>query len=62
MKHRAVFKLNGGNPVILCSKCSVIIKYWKFFTEEEKLASKGEIKIPPQYCDECAEELDKFEE
>lgn len=57
MKHKARFKFNGGNPVLLCSRCSIIIKYWKFFTDEEKLASKGEIKIPAQYCDECEEIL-----
>ena len=59
MKHRAVFKLNSGNPVMLCSRCSTIIKYAKFFTEEELQASKGEIKIPPQYCDECEEKIKK---
>ena len=60
MKHRAVFKLNGGNPVLLCSKCSKIIKYSRYFTEEEIKASKGEIKLPPQYCDDCAEKLGFF--
>jgi len=62
MKKRAVFKFNGGMFALLCSKCSKIIKEGRYFTEEERKASKGEIKIPPQYCDECAEELDKFEE
>ena len=60
MTHRARFKLNGGNPVMLCSKCSTIIKYWRFFTEEEKLACTGEIKIPAQYCDDCEEKLGKI--
>ena len=57
MKKRAVFKLNGEIPVMLCSKCSIIIKYYTFFTEEEKLAFKGELKLKPQYCDKCEEEL-----
>jgi len=57
MKKRAVFKFNGGYPVMLCSKCSATIKYWVDFTEDEKLAFKGEIKLKPQYCDECEEEL-----
>ena len=54
-KGKAKFKLNGGNPVLLCSHCSCIIKYSKYFTEDEWKACRGEIKIPPQYCDECEE-------
>jgi primosomal protein N' len=61
MKKRAVFKFNNGYPVLLCSKCSVIIKYHKYFTEDEKLACKGELKLKPQYCDECSEKLNLFE-
>ena len=61
MKKRAVFRGNNGNSVLLCSKCSVIIKYYKYFTDQEKLACKGEIKLKPQYCDECAEKLQLFE-
>jgi hypothetical protein len=60
MKKRAVFKFNGGSPVLLCTKCSKIIKYGKYFTEEEIKASKGEIKLNPQYCDDCAEKLGLF--
>lgn len=60
MKHRAVFKYNSGMGALLCSKCSAIIKEGRFFTEEEWKACRGEIKIPPQYCDECAEKLNKF--
>lgn len=56
MKGKAKFKFNGGNPVLLCSKCSTIIKYWDWFTEDEKKASKGEIKLSPQFCDKCEEE------
>lgn len=58
-KGKAKFKLNNGNPVMLCSHCSTIIKYSKYFTDEEWEASKGEIKLPPQYCDECEEKLKK---
>lgn len=62
MKGKIKFKLNGGNPVILCSHCSVIIKYSKYFTEDELLALKGELKLPPQYCDECEEKRNKGKE
>ena len=58
-KGKAKFKLNNGNPVMLCSHCSTIIKYSKYFTDEEWEAAKGEIKLPPQYCDECGEKLKK---
>lgn len=55
MKGKAKFKLNGGNAVLLCSHCSTIIKYWNCFTEEEKRAAKGELKLPAQLCDRCEE-------
>ncbi len=60
MKKRAVFKFNGENSVLLCSKCSKVIKYFKYFTEDELSALKGEIKLLPQYCDDCAEKLGFF--
>lgn len=53
MTNKAVFKFNGGNPVILCSKCSVIIKYSKDFTEEESKACNGEAHLSKQYCEKC---------
>jgi len=49
----AIFKFNGGLGALLCSKCKVIIKIGKDFTEEENKAIKGHIKLPPQYCDKC---------
>jgi hypothetical protein len=49
----AIFKYNGGLGALLCSKCKVIIKIGKDFTEEENKAIKGYIKLPPQYCDKC---------
>ena len=61
MKSKAKFKFNGGNPVLLCSKCSAVIKYSKYFTEDEWAASKGDKKIPAQYCDECELKLKKFD-
>ena len=50
---KAIFKFNGGNGALLCSKCSVIIKTGKDFTEEEKKAMRDEKKLKPQYCDKC---------
>lgn len=51
-KNQAIFKFNGGNGALLCSKCSVIIKTGKDFTELEHQAMKGEAKLQPQYCEE----------
>lgn len=52
-KETAIFKFNGGLGALLCSKCRVIIKTGKDFTEQEIKAIKGEIKLPPQYCGKC---------
>ena len=61
-KGKAKFKISGGNPVLLCSECSVIIKYSHHFTEEEWLAARGEIKMTSQYCDKCEEKRKKYKE
>jgi len=58
MKNKAIFKFNNGDLALLCSKCSVIIKTGKDFTEKEMLActdSGGVAKywMPPRYCDKC---------
>lgn len=50
---RADFKYNGGAGALLCSKCRVIIKIGKDYTDKEKLASRGKITLPPQYCNNC---------
>lgn len=55
MKGKAKFKFNGGQGALLCSKCSIIIKEGRFFTEDEWKAARGEIKMGPQFCDECEE-------
>lgn len=52
-KETAIFKFNGGLGALLCSKCRVIIKTGKDFTEQEKQAIKGKIYYPPQYCEKC---------
>lgn len=57
MKKKIKFKFNGGNPVIVCSICNSIIKYAKDFTEDEKKALKGELKMKPQFCDRCEEKM-----
>ena len=55
MKGKAKFKTIKGISMLLCSHCSQVIKEGKYFTEEELRAAKGELKLPPQYCDECEE-------
>lgn len=60
-KSKAKFKISGEHFVMLCSKCSEIIKYWKDFNEDEKLAAKGELKLKSQYCDKCEEKMKIYE-
>jgi len=50
---KAIFKFNSGHGALLCSKCRVIIKTGIDFTEEEIMAIKGKLDMPPQYCDKC---------
>lgn len=57
-KNKLLVKHNNGNPVILCHKCSIIIKYWKDFTQAERdFTQKGggiaKYWMLPQYCDKC---------
>ena len=51
MASKAIFKFNGGLGALLCSKCSVIIKTGKDFTDIEKTAIKGEIELSEQSCE-----------
>jgi hypothetical protein len=51
-KETAIVKFNNGNLAILCSKCRFIIKTGKDFSEEELLFVKGELDLPPQYCED----------
>jgi len=53
---KAIFKFNNGQGALLCSKCSVIIKYGKDFTAEEHSAMQGKIKLKQQYCNKCKDE------
>lgn len=53
MKTKAIFKFNGGNPVLLCSQCGAIIKNSRRFTEEEQLACSGKLYLESQYCNGC---------
>jgi hypothetical protein len=53
MDEKAIFKFNNGNGALLCSKCRVIIKTGRDFTEEEIKAIKEKVDMPPQYCDKC---------
>lgn len=54
---KSIFKFNGGLGAILCSKCSVIIKTGKDFTENEWKAFRGELKLESQFCNKCKAEL-----
>lgn len=54
---KAIFKFNNGNGALLCSKCRVIIKTGRDFTEEEIMAIRGKINMPSQYCDKCKNKL-----
>lgn len=51
--NKAIFKYNNGQGALLCSKCSVIIKYGRDFTVQEHLAMQGKVKLEPQYCNNC---------
>ena len=48
----ATLKFNNGNGAILCSGCNVIVKD-NNFTEDEKKALIGEIKLEPYHCMDC---------
>lgn len=50
---KAVFKFNGGNLALLCSKCSVIIKEGRDFNNIELLCSKGLGELEACYCEKC---------
>jgi hypothetical protein len=50
---RAIFKYNGGLGALLCSSCRVIMKIGSSFTDEEIMAIKGKLDMPPQYCKQC---------
>lgn len=57
-KNKLRVKFNNSNPVILCSQCSIIIKYWKDFTGDEmnfvnKGGGQAKYWLPPMYCDKC---------
>lgn len=52
-KYRAIFKFNGGHPVLLCTSCYKIIKYSQDFNEEEVASMRGEAELKSQYCEEC---------
>jgi len=48
---KARFKFNGGRGALLCSRCFRIIKTGEYFNEQEKLAMRGEINLPPHNFD-----------
>lgn len=58
-EEHAILKWNSGNLAILCSKCYKIIKVGSEFNDIEKLYYKGQIDLPPRYCNECIESIIK---
>jgi hypothetical protein len=50
---KAIVKFNNSRLALLCSKCRVIIKEGKDFSYQEKQFVKGDMYLPPQYCDKC---------
>lgn len=57
---KAIVKFNGGNLALLCSKCRVIIKTGKDFSYQENQFVKGDVYLPPQYCDQCNLSLEEI--
>lgn len=57
MAMKAIFKYNGGLGALLCSKCRVIIKTGKYFTDDEWKSIRGELDMPAQYCETCMQEM-----
>jgi hypothetical protein len=55
--NKAKFKFNGGAAALLCSKCNVIMKTGKDFTQEEWKAMRGELKLESQFCNLCKAKL-----
>ena len=53
MINKAIFKFNMGVAAILCSRCRVIIKTGKDFTQEEWKAMRGESKLEAKFCNDC---------
>lgn len=50
--NKAIIKFNGGLLALLCSKCKIIIKTGRDFTEEETNFAKGIISnLEPRYCE-----------
>jgi len=57
----AIFKFNNGHGALLCSGCRGILKTGNQFTEEERKAFKGELKLPPQTCNTVKVECKRFD-
>ncbi len=51
--NKAIFKFNGGNGALLCSKCNATIKTGRDFTDDEWDAMRGRLDISEQFCKIC---------
>jgi hypothetical protein len=50
---KAIIKFNGGNLALLCSKCRIILKTGKDFTEKELKFVFEKGQLLPRYCEKC---------
>lgn len=50
---KAIFKFNGGQGALLCSKCRAIIKTGYQMSQFEKDAMMGKQEMLAKYCQKC---------
>ena len=57
---KAIFKFENKKYSIVCSNCKTITKTEDEFNVNEWNAISGDFKLDSQYCEECAELLEKL--
>jgi len=50
---KAIFKFNGGQGALLCSKCRTVIKVGSEMSQFEKDAMMGKQEMLPKFCAKC---------
>ncbi len=60
IEDKCIIKFNNGLGAILCSKCRTIIKTGVDFSEEEKMAMRGNFELPAQFCRNCTPPIQCF--
>lgn len=48
---RAIIKFNDGMGAVLCSRCRKILREGGSMTQSDIKAMRGELLLPPQYCE-----------